>query len=133
MEAVVREERMSVIKDDLEYFHSFDCVAELVHFHPKGRWHEIDTRLVSPLLCIPRSSWTCTRNAKGGARIRGSNSRGQVSLVERDGLPPVLLLAKTTSMRKGKDQVLYWVRMSKDCLPKFPSVQSPHQSYNTNA
>ena len=107
MGAVIRKERKGVIEDDPEYFHIFDCVAELVHFLLKERWHEIDKRLVSPLLCIPRSSWTCTQNAKGGARIRGSDSRGQVSLVERDGLPPVLLRAKTTSMRKGKGQVLY--------------------------
>ena len=50
-------------------------------------------------------------DAKGGARVRGSDSRGQVSLVERDGLPPVLLRAETTSMRKGKGQALYWARM----------------------
>ena len=50
-------------------------------------------------------------DAKGGARVRGSDSRGQVSLVERAGLPPVLLRAETTSMRKGKGQALYWARM----------------------
>ena len=50
-------------------------------------------------------------DAKGGARVRGSDSRGLVSLVERDGLPPLLLRAETTSMRKGKGQMLYWARM----------------------
>lgn len=50
-------------------------------------------------------------DAKGGARVRGSDSRGQVSLVERDGLPPVLLRAETTFVRKGKGQMSYWARM----------------------
>lgn len=50
-------------------------------------------------------------DAKGGARIRGSDWRGQVSLVERDGLPPVLLRSEATSMRKGKGQAPYWPRM----------------------
>ncbi len=50
-------------------------------------------------------------DAKQGARIRGSDSRGQVSLVKRDGLPPILLRTEATSMRKGKGQLLYWARM----------------------
>ena len=50
-------------------------------------------------------------DAQGGARVRGSSARGQVSLVERNGSPPVLLRVGSTSMRRGKAQVLYWARM----------------------
>ena len=50
-------------------------------------------------------------DANDRVRVRCSNTRGQVSLVERDGFPPVLLRKSTTTLRKGKSQMTYWARI----------------------
>ena len=50
-------------------------------------------------------------DANDRVRVRCSNTRGQVSLVERDGFPPVLLRKSTTTLRKGKSQLTYWAWM----------------------
>ena len=50
-------------------------------------------------------------DANDRVRVRCSNTRGQVSLVERDGFPPVLLRKSTTTLRKGKTQMTYWARI----------------------
>ena len=58
-------------------------------------------------------------------RVRGRDSRGQASLVERDGLPPVLLHMETASMLKCKGQLTYWRLYEKSRLKKHTSNPSP--------
>ena len=58
-------------------------------------------------------------------RVRGSDSRGQASLVERDGLPPVLLYMETASMLKRKGQLTYWRLHETSRLKKHTSNPSP--------